>query len=305
MKVVPVKPEIFNFEILSSRDSDEAWKEVVYSARVSGIPQDFPDEEVFKMMVKNDYGSALEHIIIKFDIKMSKGNAPELLEHRISSHTGYSTRFVKVDNRYTDDYERYEVIIPWDLLHILGHKEDLSKATEEELESIGFGFINSVPNAISEYERLLEDDVPRESARYVLPFCQAVGIYHMTWNLRSLINFLSLRLCVRSSPEMRSLASQIYFELIEQLPIMRKLIGCRGFMRGVCPEDNVTGVRVGKQHPVYPKCPFVENKTNTLTNTFIPTKYEVEKRLESEVFNTDEAVSKMEKLFKRWAVWEE
>jgi len=35
------------------------------------------------MIVENDYDSTLEHVIVKFDLKMSKENSPEFLEHRI------------------------------------------------------------------------------------------------------------------------------------------------------------------------------------------------------------------------------
>jgi thymidylate synthase ThyX len=45
------------------------------------------------MIVENDYSSALEHVVFSFEIHgLSKGNALELLEHRIASHTGRSSR---------------------------------------------------------------------------------------------------------------------------------------------------------------------------------------------------------------------
>lgn len=93
MKIKIVKPKVWNFKIIKGKN---AWREVVYSARVSGVPSIIEDKKVFKMIVENDYTSAIEHVIVKFDIKMTKGNAPELLEHRIMSHTGYSTRYIKV-----------------------------------------------------------------------------------------------------------------------------------------------------------------------------------------------------------------
>jgi len=279
MNIRLVKPTISNFRVM---DGEDAWKEVVYSARISGVPEDIQDEEVFKMIVRNDYGSALEHIIIKFDIKMTKGNAPELLEHRIASHTGYSTRFSKADRRYADE-DGYEIIVPWHLLK----KEDIPYRL----------WFDTVTKAIRHYEELIGMGIPRESARYVLPFCLAVGIYHMTWNLRSLLNLLSLRLCVRASPEFRCLAAQIYFNLIERLPILEGLVGCRGFMREVCPEKGVTGIRIGKQHPVYPPCPFNYPESDI----FIPTRSEI-RRLRR--FNIERAVKKQEKLFERWAAWE-
>lgn len=78
-----VRPEISKFKII---DGEYAWEEVVYSARMSGVPESVTNEQIFKMIIDNDY------VIIKFDLKMSKGNAPEFLEHRMVSHSGYSTR---------------------------------------------------------------------------------------------------------------------------------------------------------------------------------------------------------------------
>ncbi|MEM2970768.1 MAG: hypothetical protein QXR63_07565, partial [Candidatus Bathyarchaeia archaeon] len=66
MQIEIIKPKIWNFEVVKGRES---WREIVYSARISGVPPTVKDEEVFKMMVKNDYGSVLEHIVIKFDVK--------------------------------------------------------------------------------------------------------------------------------------------------------------------------------------------------------------------------------------------
>ena len=283
MEIKVVKPQVWNFELLGGKN---AWKEVAYSARVSGVPPVVSDEETFKMIVRNDYGSALEHVLIKFDLMMTKGNAPELLEHRMVSHTGYSTRYIKVDERMGKEKPVYEVILPWHLLKM--RSED----------PIRQRFWESISRGIEAYEKLLDEGVPIESARYALPFCQAVGIYHVTINLRSLLNLLGLRLCVRTSPEFRCLAAQIYFSLLEQLPTAKWLIGCRGFMRGICPESGVTGVRKGEQHPYYPPCPF----RNPKTKVFIPVQEEMGKA--ESPFNLSKAIEVQERIFKQWADWE-
>ena len=276
-----VKPKIWNFELVKG---ENAWKEVVYSARMSGVPENIPAEEVFRMIVKNDYGSALEHIIIKFDVKITKGNAPELLEHRIASHSGYSTRYIKVYKGIDKEKPVYEVILPPNLMRDAEKKE---------------AFIKTVSKNLQLYESLLASGVPKESARYILPFCLAVGIYHFTINLRSLLNLLGLRLCVRASPEFRCIASQLYFNLLNELPLLRGLVGCRGLMRGACPESDVTGVRVGKQHPSYPPCPF----RNRESEIFIPTIKELQSGINVKEFNIEKAVEVQERIFKRWADW--
>ena len=287
MKIKIVKPKIWNFEIVNG---EKAWEEVVYSARMSGVPPSVEGKDIFKMIVKNDYGSALEHIIIKFDLKMTKGNAPELLEHRIVSHSGFSTRFVQANKGIEKKKPVYEIILPWHLFEI----------KSEELKIKRKIFLEKINQSIEAYENFINEGLPRESARYILPFCQAVGIYHYTINLRSLLNLISLRLCVRTSPEFRCLASQLYFNLINYLPIVKGLVGCRGFMSGVCPESDVTGVRKGEQHPIYPPCLF----KNSQTDIFISTFKELKKGVESKKFNKEKAIEAQEKVFQKWANWE-
>ena len=289
MKIKTVKPKIWNFEIVNG---EKAWEEVVYSARMSGVPPSVEGADIFKMIVRNDYGSALEHIIIKFDLKMTKGNAPELLEHRITSHSGFSTRFVQANKGIEKKEPVYEIILPYHLLKTENEKQEIKNYRENFLEKIN--------QSIEMYEDFINEGLPRESARYILPFCQAVGIYHYTINLRSLLNLISLRLCVRTSPEFRCLASQLYFNLTNCLPIIKGLVGCRGFMNGVCPESDVTGVRKGKQHPIYPSCLF----KNSQSDIFLPTFKELKKGVELKKFNKEKAIEVQEKVFQKWANWE-
>lgn len=283
MKIVIVKPKIWNFEV-----DKEAWKEVVYSGRVSGIPSQVADDFIFKMIVNNDYGSTLEHIIIKFDLKMSKGNAPELLEHRMMSHTGYSTRYIKASEGIDKQESYYEIILPWHLLK-LGKEHP---ARQE--------FKLAIRQGIEAYEKLLEIKIPRESARYTLPFCQAVGIYHITINLRSLLNLLSLRLCVRTSPEFRCLAAQLYFHLLKKFPAIDGYLGCRGTTKGVCPENGVTGVRAGEQSRIYPPCLF----KNQQSDIYIPTADELRQGINTSKINKEKVIKAQEAYFSQWAKWE-
>jgi len=292
VNIKEVKPLIWNFKVVGGED---AWKEVTYSARMSGVPPHVKEEDIFKMILRNDYMSAFEHIIIKFDIKIAKSIAPEMLEHRMSSHSGFSTRYVHPNKSAVElagkEEEVYEIITPWHLI-----KTDKMSDQKEAAREI---FLKNIQSNLETYEELLSQGIPRESARYILPFCQAVGIYHFTINLRSLINFLSLRLCVRVAPEMRSIASQIYFILGEELPVIKGMIGCRGFMKRACPESGVTGVREGEQHPSYPPCLF----RSPISEIYIPTQKELAQGGEFKKFERTKAIQAQEFNFRKWADW--
>jgi len=266
MIIKEVNPIISNFKIIGGKN---AWKEVVYSARMSGVPESVKDIDCFNMILENEYGSALEHIICKFDILLSKGNAPEFLEHRMCSHSGFSTRYCKVGK---DDI--YEIIVPFHLLKNKKAKDIFMKGIRESFKT---------------YETLINNKIPREISRYCLPFASAIAKYHVTMNLRSLINFLQLRLCIRTSPEMRCIASQLYFLLEKELPIIKNMIGCRGYVRGVCPEENVTGYRSGENK----KCPF----SNPKSTCFIPTKKQ------QHIKNIKDINKVQKNLYESWKNW--
>lgn len=285
MEVKIVKPLVWNFSVVNGK---EAWKEVVYSARMSGVPPQVKDEDVFKMLIANDYRSAVEHVIVKYDIKLSKGNAPEFLEHRMASHSGYSTRYIEVSEGVDKKEPGYEAILP---LHLINEAQKSAGADH----MLNMAVIDSV----DKYKELLSKGTPREIARYSLPFAQAVGVYHVTMNLRSLINLLSLRLCVRSSPEFRCVAAQLYFLLTKELPQTRGLIGCRGWMNGTCPESGVTGVRSGEQHPNYPVCLF----KGADSDVYIPTTKELRSGLTIKRFDKEKALAAQEKQYTKWADW--
>jgi len=89
-------------------------------------------------------------------------------------------------------------------------------------------------------------------------------------------------LWVRTLPVIMAIASQIYFALTKKLPQSKGLIGCSGFIRGCCPENDVTEVITGKQIKTYTVCIFkyVESKI------YIPTIKEM--RNNAQVIKFDE-----------------
>ncbi|RMF90500.1 MAG: FAD-dependent thymidylate synthase [Methanobacteriota archaeon] len=212
---------------------------VAESARVSGVPPGMSDSEIVRMIVENDYQSAIEHISFTFDIsEMSIAASREFLEHRISSHTGRSTRY--------NEEEGFGYYIPRE---IEGNPEALRE------------FRRAMEAANEAYRRLKDLGVKREGRRYVLPMAMHCR-YLWTVNARSLINFLGLRLCVRASPEMRELARKVHGIVNNIYPEIFSGIDCRGRIMGVCPENTV---REG-----FP-CPYKKGKLR------VPTKEEVKK----------------------------
>ena len=269
---------------------------VAHSARVSGISEKFTDKEIFAMVLENDYSSALEHIIFTFEIRgLSKGNSAELLEHRIASHTGRSTRYINESNfdfvippivseilkKYNVYEEEYKNVIEQNI-------NIFTNIPEKELKIIEL-FGKSIANNKTIYKSLLELNVPKESARYVLPF-SIHTTYTYTINLRSLINLLGLRLCVRASPEMRCLASNIYIKIRTLLPEINN-VWCRGYNNSICPENEVRNSIQGKE------CSFKILESNI----FIPTKKDIQKGINLKPINKERLNVTKERLLQKWS----
>ena len=205
------------------RVTEEGLALVADAARVSGFPSMQGMEAMVKLITDNDYSSVLEHICFTFDIEgISVALSRELLEHRIASHTARSTRY--------NGEEEFEYYIPGRL----SSNEEAMRIYREAMKS-----------ANEAYVRLRGLGIGKEEARYVLPMALHTH-YIVTMNVRSLINFFMLRLCVRASPEMRELAMRMYKICVREYPVIFSSIWCRGFTLGVCPEN--------KARPA--ECPF-------------------------------------------------
>ena len=198
------------------RVTEEGINLVAEAAGVSGVLPTQIAREIVELITDNDYSSVLEHVYFTFDLSgISVALSRELLEHRIASHTARSTRYM--------EEKGFDYYVP---------KELERKGKEEEARI----YRAAMKNANEAYTKLRELGVAREQARYVLPLALHTH-YVVTMNVRSLINFFMLRLCVRASPEIRELAMRMYKICLEKYPDILSRIWCRGFTLGVCPEN--------------------------------------------------------------------
>ncbi len=200
------------------RVTEEGVDLIAEAAGVSGVLPTQIAREIVELITDNDYSSVLEHVYFTFDLSgISVALSRELLEHRIASHTARSTRYM--------EEKGFDYYVP---------KELERKGKEEEARI----YRAAMKNANEAYTKLRELGIAREQARYVLPLALHTH-YVVTMNVRSLINFFMLRLCVRASPEIRELAMRMYKICMEEYPDIFSKIWCRGFTLGVCPENEV------------------------------------------------------------------
>lgn len=158
--------------------------------------------------LRNGHTSVAEHVSASFRIEgISRSCLAQLSRHRMASFSVMSQRYCEIEG---DDW----YVIPPSVI----------EAGEE------VGFMAEAEKAAKAYRRLLAKGVKKEDARFLLPEATKTSLI-MTINVRSLMNFLSLRLDKSAQWEIRELANAMvqalkeiggeWFELMELIEKVR------------------------------------------------------------------------------------
>lgn len=151
-------------------------------------------EDFYRGLIKREHTAPIEFVWTVWDIKdISRICAAQIMRHRIASYCMES-------QRYCDSSEK-EFVFPF-------------KALETDDSCIDF-----VKKCQNFYKKLVKAGVPREDARYFLPQGVTCNL-KIGMNLRSLRNFLKLRLDKSAQWEIRSLAKEMHAIISEKWPVL-------------------------------------------------------------------------------------
>lgn len=153
--------------------------------------EEYSSKRVERCM-RNGHTSVAEHVSATFCIVgISRSCLAQLTRHRMASFSVMSQRYCEVGG---DDW----YVVPPSVID----------AGEE------VGFCAEMEKAAKAYRRMLSKGVRKEDARFLLPEATKTSLV-MTMNMRSLQNFLSLRLDKSAQWEIRELAEKIEQILME------------------------------------------------------------------------------------------
>ncbi|MEM3674300.1 MAG: FAD-dependent thymidylate synthase [Candidatus Methanomethyliaceae archaeon] len=170
-------------------------------------------QRLLKKVIESGHHSVLEHASFTFAIEgISRACSHQLVRHRIASYSQQSQRYVKLDE--------IDFIIP----------ESINR--DDKLRS---EFYEALELCKTCYKKLLEEGVPAEDARYVLPQATPTKIV-VTMNARSLMNFFELRCCLSAQWEIRRLAEEMLSIVKQVAPRIFENAGPFCVTRKVCPE---------------------------------------------------------------------
>lgn len=196
--------------------------DIVNAARVSFAAQqgEMDDKAVglVNFLMKNKHATPFEHVVYKFYIKCPIFVAREWFRHRWSSFNEMSMRY------YVP--EKIDFFLPAET----SIRKQIGKPGSYSFESINdeavyISIIEEMnyvyATAEKAYKKLLDKGVAKELARSVLPVGQYTE-FVWTVNLRSLINFLTLRNDKNAQKEIRDYAEVIENLFEETMPVSYK-----------------------------------------------------------------------------------
>ena len=169
-----------------------------------------------KKILELGHESVLEHASFTFAIEgISRACSHQLVRHRIASYSQQSQRYVNFDEI---------VFVKPDSIT---QNEELSKKFDDFLKNIEDFYLEMIDNG-----------VPAEDARFILPnACMTKIIVSM--NLRELKHFFKLRCCNRAQWEIRELAIEMLKLLKNKIPLLFSQMG-PACLNGPCPEGQMS-----------------------------------------------------------------
>ena len=176
------------------------------------------DCKIFKGCMKSGHMSVAEHSDITFKVTCSRACSHQLVRHRTGKYTQRSQRYCKEDGF---EYYTPDSIVANKCVHIYTEAMNLIQ-----------GY----------YDILIENGVPAEDARYVLPnACETV--LYITMDFRNFFHFLNERLCTRAQKEIRDIAKEMARLAVEACPIIKPYCvpKCESFSIAYCPEHKSCG----------------------------------------------------------------
>lgn len=168
-------------------------------------------EKSLDVALDGGHESVIEHAVFTFKIEgVSRVTLAQLTRHRLASFSVSSQRYIKIIDA---DFVTPQTIIDhaW---------QDNYKA--------------EIMRDLTLYTLMINDGVPCEDARYVIPQAFTCNIM-LTMNARELRHFFSLRCCARAQWEIRHLARQM-LALCQDVSRVLFADAGPGCVRGHCPE---------------------------------------------------------------------
>ena len=169
-------------------------------------------EALVKKVLDSKHLSVLEHTVFQFGVEgVSRNFSHQMVRHRNTSYEQQSLH-------YTLANETMGVAAPASLT-------ELQKSRRSVLNELAFRI----------YKDEVDEGVPREEARHILPSGIETKLV-MTANLRQWLHFVTIRACVVNCQEILVVAHKVKKLLEAELPMLKPYLGPTCWTEGTCHE---------------------------------------------------------------------
>lgn len=192
----------------------DAEKTMAYVARVSN-PANQENENYAKLLaycIKHNHWSVFEQAFMTLEIETNRGIAAQILRHRSFTYQEFSQRYA--DSSLLAE----EIPVPELRRQDTKNRQNSTDDLPEELKADLWLKINDHFKAGMElYKQLLDAEVAKECARFVLPLATPTRIY-MSGSCRSWIHYINLRSANGTQKEHMDIALACRKVFTEQFP---------------------------------------------------------------------------------------
>ena len=192
----------------------DAEKTMAYVARVSN-PANQDNENYSKLLaycIKHNHWSVFEQSFMTLEIETNRGIAAQILRHRSFTYQEFSQRYA--DSSLLAE----EIPVPELRRQDTKNRQNSTDDLPEELKADLLLKINDHFKAGMElYKQLLDAEVAKECARFVLPLATPTRIY-MSGSCRSWIHYINLRSANGTQKEHMDIALACKKVFTEQFP---------------------------------------------------------------------------------------
>ena len=187
---------------------------MAYIARVSN-PSNQENEKyagLLKYCIKHNHWSVFEQSSMTLEIETTRGLAAQILRHRSFTYQEFSQRYA--DTKLLDDKIPLPKLRKQDLKNRQNSTDDLDEFLIQDFELEMEKLFNSSMNL---YNRMLDNGVAKECARFVLPLATPTRLY-MTGSCRSWVHYINLRSAHGTQKEHMDIAHKCREIFVEKFP---------------------------------------------------------------------------------------
>lgn len=198
----------------------DAENQMAYCARVSNPNnQENPDyARLLKYCINHKHWSIFEMASMTVQIDTTRAIAAQILRHR-------SFTFQEFSQRYADAGELGEIEVP----HIRSQDTKNRQNSNDDIE----GWKQDVWSTLIAdhfkqakwlYNKMLEQGVAKESARFILPLATPTRMY-MTGSVRSWLHYIALREKSGTQKEHKDIANEVKILFCQEFPTVADALG--------------------------------------------------------------------------------